>query len=486
MNKIFANRKLKWQTWSGILILLAFSAAFSLTVWVFSLYTLLHWQKVLVFGYLFITLGLFLLRYVQPELEKVRFKQKELLGFVLGALSVLFALFNLVDYHKAPIRTVHELTLTNISEKRDITLDYIQLPGDARVDLMAEYPDYDFYGESVILHPGQSLSYSREMVGGIEISVSADYYGDGGTPNLRMVWDGDEEEPDVYQRGTNYTKIELPGWRWGTPSIFYRALGILNIAADSLAIFGLVFCLEGIFSKHKALIDSDTEFPAFETIKAFSLPILINIGLMILAGINQLWISKNTTYSLILILVGLIIYITFFLAQHRKWVIPAAFVLIIFGIIFNIYFFINPYNVVHLTLKAHPDDSLSTLAFKAGSSTHLSLGYYQFFRNANLHIPADVMGELNLYSDRLEKMNIGMRVIDDSYEYELDKNIADQLLEDYGWQAWPREEGGTFYLSMDHTNPGDDLFFFESGLQYFLISENFLTETGIIDVSILN
>ena len=70
-------------------------------------------------------------------------------------------------------------------------------------------------------------------------------------------------------------------------------------------------------------------------------------------------------------------------------------------------------------------------------------------------------------------MNIGLQVIDAPYDYLLDKDLADQLLENFTWQAWPREAGGTYYLSLDFTNPGDALYFFASGDRYFLISDSF-------------
>lgn len=486
MSDILTKNKLKWQTWAGILLLLAFSAAFSLTVRVFSLYTLLHWQKVLVFGYLFITLSLFLINIRQPKLAFLNDHGKKVIKFVVGVLGSMVFILCYVGYHKAPIRTVHELEITNISEDQDITLDYIQLPGDVRVDLLNKFPEYDFFGESVILHPGQSLVYTREMVGGVEISLSRERIPDSGWVRAKINWDGEEQQPFVYSRGGEVFSIVFPGWLWGTPSIIYLILGSLSIATDFLAAFGIGYYMRMMVHTYEVSIDSFPDSSLFTAIKTFYVPILINLGFMVLAVINQLWITKNITYSLALMLAGVASFIPAFFAQHRKWVLRAALPLILMGVLFNFYVFFSPINELHLTPEILTDDSLAKLAQKAGDSTYLSMGYYRYFRNTTLHIPADLMAELNLFTDRLERMNTGLQVMDAPYDYELAVDVADQWLEDYAWQAWPREVGGTYYLSLDETSPGDELYFFQSGDRTFLVSIDFLLESGMTDVSIFN
>jgi hypothetical protein len=151
------------------------------------------------------------------------------------------------------------------------------------------------------------------------------------------------------------------------------------------------------------------------------------------------------------------------------------------GIAFNVYVFFRPLNDLHLTISTMQDDSFAALAQKAGDSTYLSMGYYRYFREANLHIPQSLMEELNLYASRLETMNIGAQVIEDPYDYDLTPDEADQLLARSAWEIWPKEGGGAFYLDPGSDQSAREYFFFKSGDQYFLLTHDFIIETGIID-----
>jgi hypothetical protein len=132
------------------------------------------------------------------------------------------------------------------------------------------------------------------------------------------------------------------------------------------------------------------------------------------------------------------------------------------------------------------DDSFAALAQKMNSSSYLSIGYYRYFRGGVLHIPEPLMVELNLYAYRLEEMNIGLQVIDDSYDYNLPSEVASRLLEDYTWQSWPKGGGGEFYLDSGVADSAHEYYFFKSGNQYFLLTPGLISEMGVMDVPVFN
>ena len=485
MNDNKGEREPRRKFWIVFLFLFVLSAAVSVTMWAFSFYALAHYQKLLVLGYLGLLFGLLTLRFVYPFVLTRPFNRKWIVLSALIAVVITAVGFVLTPYHQAPIRTQHILTIVNSSSHTDLIIDKIGLPGDAIVDLITEFPDAEVVNGNLILSDNESLTYTREMAGGLDVVIYLDRPG----IEVEIYWDGIEQQvnlPDNTDAGDKAI-ISLPGWSWGEPSILYRTLGWVNIVADYFTAAGLLFCsFYWLLTRKSKSIETGNNFSVSQKLIPYTIPILINLGVTVLSAVNQIWITGRMLYSFVLMAAGIISFIPYIFVEHRKWIIRTAFILIILGVLFNLYVFIAPYYADHLTLSALPDNSFSTLASKADDSTYLSLGYYRYFRNADLHIPADAVTELNLNIGRLKEMNIGMNMIRDPYEYTLDRDIAEQLLKAFVWQVWPRETGGNFYLSLHLTSPGDDLYFFESGDHYFLVSDNFLVKSGMFDVSILN
>ena len=485
MSQISIEPKPKWKLSAFFLIVLAFSAALSVTMRVFSFYALPHYQKVLAVGGLGLVFSLLLLRFVHSFLSARSLNRNRILFTALIVLVVTAVVMVLMPYHQTPIRTLHTLTIVNPSSQTDLVIDKIRLPGDELLDFQTEFPDAEVVNDNLILSQGESLTYTREMAGGLDVVVLLDRPG----VEAELYWDGIDENislPDNTDIG-GVEVFSMPGWSWGEPSLLYRALGWVNIFTDFVSLTGILFIgVLWLMDRKSNGSRSETPSPIAQALLPFTIPILISFSMIVVAGINQFWGTGRILHSFALILAGYLSFVPYILTQRRKWIIPTAFALIALSILFNFYSYLQPINGVPLTLSVVPDNSLATLAQKAGDSTYFSMGFYRYLRDADLHIPADQMEALHLYTDRLEIMNIGLQVIDAPYDYLLDKDLADQLLENFTWQAWPRETGGTYYLSLDFTNPGDALYFFASGDRYFLISDSFINESGIMDVSILN
>lgn len=474
-----ARSKRKWNLWALVLLALAGSLAISLTMRVFSFYTLPHVQKVLVLGYLSVVLGVAFLRFVLPGLAQRTFDKKKVLIAFAVAVGVTALVLGLLPYHQAAIRTQHTLTITNLSSQDDLALARIKLPGDQNVDFATEFPDADRMGESLVLAPGQSLRYSREMVGGVELRFSPI---ETHSRQVEITWDGQLQEVDLPVQEQAYS-ISLPGWTWGAPSQAYRLLGWVNIFADGLSLAGLIFCaVLWLLGQKGAGVSAESVCEISQGLAPYSIPIVINLGAVLLAGLNQLVYPQSMSLSLLLFLLGVAAVIPFIFRQHPRWILRVAIGVIGLGIAFNVFVIFHPINDLHLTISTMQDDSFAALAQKAGDSTYLSMGYYRYFRDTQLHIPKTLMEELNLYASRLETMNIGAQVIEDPYDYDLTLDEADQLLAHSAWKIWPKEGGGTFYLDPGSDASSREYFFFKSGDQYFLLTRDFINETGIIDV----
>jgi len=424
--------------WLIFLLLFAGCFAFFTTVRIFSFYTLPHIQKLLVLGYLFVIYSLVLVRYAQPRLSAVPISKKKIWITVITFLGIAVILFGVLPYHQAPIRTLHNLSLTNVSDEVEIKLNEIKLPGDQFVDFAVQFPESDIVGEQVILKPGQSLTYSREMVGGLELRFLTNLL----PSEVKIIWDGETQEVLLNTPG-EVVSVKLPGWSLGVPSTIYRLLGIISVIMEVCSLFGLLFC--GLFwfwggkvAKDSAVMPSRIS----QSLEPYSTPILINLGWLALAVLNQ-FLPIGRTYVLpFLILAGVTTFVAHILRQHPRWILRIAIPIIILGVLGNLYRFIVPIKELHLTLGILNDNSFSKLAQNTGDSTYFSIGYYRYLRGAILHIPEPLMEELNLYAIRLEEMNIGLHVFNDQYDYNLTTDMANQLLEGYSWQEWPKEGGG--------------------------------------------
>lgn len=483
MSDILNERKSKGTFWIFFLIVLAFSAAVSLAMRVFSFYTLPHYQKVLVLGFLGIIIVLFLFRYVFTFHSALAVDRRKIAFSAIIALAATAILLGVLPYHQAPIRTRHTLSITNLDSQFDLVLTEIKLPGDQIVDLPGEYPDDEVDDGSLLLAPNQALTYSREMVGGLALSFSTR----AGHPlEVEVNWDGRVQQLSLPVQEDLIT-VKLPGWTWGEPSLIYQSLGWVNILADGISLLGVLFFgVLWFFERKTESLSMEHTGLFYQWLEPYTIPIWINIGCIALAGLLQIVFPQSMTLSLLLFLSGVATFILFILKQYPRLILWMALMVIAIGIAYNINVFFNPTNELHLSISILQDDSFAVLAQKAGDSTYLSMGYYRYFRGAILHIPEPLMVELNLYSSRLEEINIGLRVVNDQYDYDLSSDATSQLLNNYDWQIWPKEGGGEFYLYPGEGDSADEYYFYKFGNQYFLLTPDFISETGVINVPVLD
>lgn len=475
--------KAKWKFWAVFLLALVGSVTISLIMRVFSFYTLPHYQKVLVLGYLGIVIGSFLFRFVHAPLSSLSLDRKKLILSVVIAIASAAIFFAVVPYHQAPIRTFHTLTITNHSSQFDLTLVKIKLPGNQVVDLPAEYPEAEIDNGLLRLPPEQSLTYSREMVGGVALTFSTRT---GHPLEVDLDWDGRVQQISMPAQEELIT-VSLPDWTWGEPSFVYRFLGWVNIFADGFSLVGILFCgLFWIFGRNTAHPPIVNMVPELKWLETYTTLIWVNIGCIVLAGLNQIVFPQSRTLMLLLFLVGVLVFIADIFRRYPRWVLRIVIGVLVIGIGLNINLIFHPTNPLYLAISMTEDDSFIDLAQRAGGSTYFSMGYYRYLRGAILHIPKPLMEELDLYTSRLEKVNIGLKVVNDPYDYVLTLEEADQLFENHSWEEWPKRGGGDYYLYPESNSSPREYYVLKSENQYFLVTPELILETGMIDDSILN
>jgi len=158
------------------------------------------------------------------------------------------------------------------------------------------------------------------------------------------------------------------------------------------------------------------------------------------------------------------------------------------GILVNIFFYIRPPHDLHQRIQYRPDNSFEFLADRIGArnATYLSIGYYQYLREAKLIITESLYETLLLDSGRLGQLNQLEDFTFREYNHELDSSQVDMLLSSGDWKVWPNRTGGTYYLLPGVSKPGDTYVFFSSGLKFFILPFEFIQDFGVIDVSVFD
>lgn len=458
--------------WSGMV-------AFSLVTRVFSFYTLPHLIKVFVFGHLVLTVALVSLRYIKPVIRSRSASRSLWVGVILLALILPGIFLASSGYHVAPIRTTHALQVENLSTDAQLRLSKFRIPGDVFLDLGALYPDLTIDGDAVILMPGETLNYQREMVGGVQFNLRAL-----DSPALAAItWDGEVEHLPFAEAGKKQV-ISLSGASWGKPSLPYRLLGLISMVTDFVSMAGLLVVLMIIVSfKQRALID-EVEMPLM--LQKLERSIIINTALVLLVGMYVLLFSERLWLLVLIFSVGILFYARDILTWQEKWSLAIPSSIFILGSLLNIYFYFNPYNIDHQVIQSRPENTFLYLADRIGASnaTYLSVGYYRYFREAELVITPALYEELQLNDGRLILLNRLKRFTIEQYNDHIDQDQLDSLLAEGDWEIWPNRTGGEYYLRADLSQPGDTYYFFESDLRYFLIPLSTLQSTGVIDVSV--
>jgi hypothetical protein len=374
--------------------------------------------------------------------------------------------------------------IRNDSVSADVIIDKIYLPGDETLNLVDAYPSYSFKNDTLILRPGEELSYVREMVGSVQIQFHVN------APNAKIEfsWDGINKTP-THIDPNELTTISLPGWTWGAPSNIYRLFGYFSIVIDWLTLFGITFSV--IFlgipkRKHKDLTVRSSKFP--EILQPYTNSIVINLLLIVIAGIYNQFFSGWLVFILFIFIFGLLTYLRAISKAYPKSVYVMTFGIVMIGIVVNLDLWINPKNSMHLTLSLRPDNSYAYLADRTGplAPTYFSMGYYKYLRESKLVFPEPLFEELDFFEYRLRRMNQIQDIEYLDYEYQLTDEEEAFLLSMGDWFIWPNRTGGEYYLLPTISEAGDTYYFFSYGNKYFVLPLHFLKESGVIDVPFLD
>ncbi len=350
------------------------------------------------------------------------------------------------------------------------------------VDFAVEFPENEISIGQLILSPGESLFYSREMVGGLTVELSSVL----SVALAEVRWDGRAQvvtfpEPDIP------IQLSLPGWTWGSPSLIYRTLGYLGIITDCISVFGVLFILIMMFflgrrsAQTMPIPDATRWSPHLDAAS-----ILLNTVVLLLAVLYSILFSEQLVFIMLLFAAGILIYIRTLLRLHPQWVYRIVIVILLIGVAINGYLWLRPINELHQVILSRPYDSFEYLADRIGAlnATYLSIGYYKYLRGSSLILPETLYEELQLDRGRLDQLNL-LDLFDlVDYKYQLTEAQFNQLLALGNWFVWPNRTGGDYYLLPSVSAAGDTYYFFSYDLHYFLLPSDFIKESGVINVSL--
>jgi hypothetical protein len=428
--------------------------------------------------YLLLLLSIVIRCAVLPWLKKLIPDQHRLLWALGGSVVLGSLFFLLVDYRITPLRTVHHLTIENPQAESSLLLEDILLPGDQRVELAAAFPDAVVESDKLILSPGGVLEYDIEMTGGLTLDLSAP----DGPLQPEILWDKTRLKPNIPAGQTIH--FALDGASWGNPSPVYRLLGATNIAADvvSVGVIAFLVCALGL-----ALFQNRQIAPPELVLRpAFAAVLVINLSLVVAGALIYHFAGVfDWTYDVLFAAGGILLGRLLIDGKIRRYLFAAAVVLVL-GIVANLYFWRFPPNPPLLYLQPRSDNSFAFLADRIGAtnSTYLSIGYYPYLRESTLHISQSLYDELMLQTYRLKALNqlADIKILD--YQSTLTDDQVETLLGMGKWQSWPNRTGGTFHLQTHTAGSGASYCFFSDGMDYLIIPMAFLTESGVLDVSI--
>lgn len=483
--RIRLSKKIYKFHWLDLIILaLVGSVAFTLLTRVFSFFTLLHGLKVLYFAFIFLALLAVVVRFLRgPLMAKAAPLRKVLLSLALAIVATV-GLLLLVDYRRVPVRTTHQLSLTNLSDTSRIMIESLTLPGDEQLDFAATFPDRDIQRGQLILQPGETISYSREMVGGVTLEVRAE----DSSASFVVEWDGVSQNY-VMEGEYEPIHISLNGASWGVPSLPYRLLGYASILSDGVSVFGGIFIFLLLILPGKAVADESAARSDWaEWLGPFTRAILINLVILIVAILYAARFDEHVWLLALLFCAGGLIFLRDLTRVKPQWLFSVVLVLLLSGSAVNGYFWINPPHELHQIIQKRPDNSFAYLADRIGAknATYLSIGYYQYLRGSTLVITPPLYEELQLDEGRLRALNQLDGFVFSDYQDQLTDSQAQALLNDGEWEVWPNRTGGEYYLLPEISAPGDTYYFFSHGLQYFLIPQNAIQDIGDIYVSIFD
>jgi len=464
-----------------MLVIMIFSLSFSILVRVFSFFALPHLLKIVFYLYTSSLLFLIYFRYLRHSLlDKLIIGKKSIFAFLM-TLVLVPGLFIIVDYTPAPIRTSHTLQISNNSDSAEILIDEFMLPGDNPLNLQEAFPVQNVQNDQLILAPGDSVTYVREMVGGIQFDAEAL----GAPASLMVAWDGSEKSYEL-EKQNDVIDIIVDGSSWGSPSLPYRILGILSVISDWVSVFGVVFILILLLFPRK---EKPAPQPGYSKtvviLDSLSRSIILNALLLVVAGIYAFFFEGKYLFVLIIFAIGFLYFLRDLAGHHRQWIYAISMTIILAGILANGYIWINPTHDLHQVITYRPENTFAYLADRIGArnATYLSIGYYRYLREARLVITEPLYEELQLDTGRLNQLNKLREVSFHEYPHELSTSQVSEIMQIGEWEVWPNRTGGDYYLLPEISAFGDTFYFFSHDLQYFLIPESFIQNSGVIDVS---
>ncbi|MDY6873931.1 MAG: hypothetical protein SVR81_08205 [Chloroflexota bacterium] len=429
------------QGWdSAYFVNFVFAASFSLAFFVrfLDFFITPTWQKLVVFIclvlYFFVLFFFFVTPIVRYLLDN---KRKLLLTVLIGAVLATGILF-LLPGERVPIRTVHTMAISIPEGSNPVTVSALKGPMESIIPLDDLETTGTLGGESVALQQGESLSYTREMTGGLTMTLSAP----AGEAQATLLWD--DQQDIITLDGEAAVQIQTDPLSQGTPTQAMR-LFLMGVRVNrGLTLFLILITFLGgldlVFHNEEEIYQINRS-----ELQRYLLDFLIvGFALILIAFGVRYYLPESTPITALILLPGGV-----FLFLKLLYMFMPSLPFILIGVTLGVNLFANViwFNRL-LSVPMMEERTFNELASHVNPDerTMMSVGFYKQLRGADLILPSGSELSDEDYIQRLIRINYLEDVVLADYQGELTAQEYSRVMAQGEWTQWKKRLPGSFFF----------------------------------------
>lgn len=469
------------QGWDGVsFINLLLAASFSLAVFIHFLDFFLTptWQKAVVFTCLLIYFFVLSLFFVTPIIRYLVGHKNVLLLVVLIGAALATGIMIFSPSPEVTIRTAHTLVISVPEESGPVTVSELTGPMDSIIPLEDLVVEGTLGGESVALPPGGSLTYTREMTGGLTLTLSAP----AGNALAIVRWDDQEELVSLV--GGARTRLQTDPTSGGVPSRTMR-LFLIGVKVNEWLIWFLILTaalgeLDLVFHNEEVTYQVNRS-----GLQRYLMDYLILGGVLILIAVGgRFFLPESAPVSALVLAPGAI-----FLILKLLYLVTPILPLVLIGMTLSVNLFANiTWFDRLLSVRLMVDGTFNELAINVNPDerTMMSIGFYRQLRGADLIVPLGTEFAEEDNVQRLIRINILNGVTIADYPGELTTEEYDRVMTQGDWSQWEKRLPGAFYFYRAEDPITSPIVLFTYRDDVLLISTAWTDDLGLLYDSILD
>jgi hypothetical protein len=333
--------------------------------------------------------------------------------------------------------------------------------------------------QNVILEPGQSLNYQRNMTGGMTVTVSAEK----SPAEVDVTWDGTTSSHKI-SSDNSPIKICLSGSSLGVPDKVHLSMLILNFICDIFSCFFLLLIVIqlAVLFIFKRANPWNNEIAFFPKIR-LAYVLVQFILLLIVRGSMDLPIL-STYVPVVVMIFGGILWVYMFLAgKKRRYLLVIYFVFLsLIGIGSNLWLFPNQPDYMTIKLPRLSDNFPDLIKSTGATFTNvISLNYYKQLDQSTMVLNEKILSNVDFDAQRFLNINHAKSVKSEDYNFYLTEDQFQEIMKDnrlipYDYYNQVMHQSGTVYLLEDPQNIDRTYALYQYKVDLFLLPPGTLKE----------